>query len=746
MLSRQTSRTLIRWAIFIITIIGLPLGIFAFFGVGTADWIDPFFWIQTIGVILNGGAIPTLGLQVTLMIALTVGGLIAFTLIFGRAFCSWICPYGTLLTGMGSVKKEKRELPEVMVDRNIKYGVFIGFFLASLILGRYAWCDICPIGGIWRATGPFGYDFPWLLAFPLVFFVAVGLMSVYYETRGFCKYLCPLGAFIAVLDRLSFNRIQLPSDRCVECHHCDNVCPMDIDIVNETRVELLNDPKVKKALADNNIKDLHRKDYDKLPKDLQKLISGKIKSYKVPAGECIRCYQCVDVCPVTNDTVQTPSVLLDPVTRITNFNEVNKGYTHELALKEAKRCLQCEDHPCTDACPALQDVPGYIKAISEGDPTKSLEIILETNPLPLTCGRVCPAFCKQTCVRGKNGEPIAINTLKRYSADHGRFPSIKAERKTGKRVAVIGAGPAGLTVAWELTKMGHEVKMFEALSVAGGMLAVGIPEYRLPAKILNKEVENIQRFGAELEMEKRIGPDYNFQEIFDEGYDSIFVGVGAHVPKAMRIEGEELEGVLPATDFLRDVNLGNEVKIGKRVAVIGGGNVAMDAVRTSLRLGAEKVLLVYRRAEEQMPADPLEIEESKEEGVEYHLLRNPTKILGQDGKVIGMEIIKMKLGEPDSSGRRRPVPIEGSEYRVNVDNVIPAISQAPDLDWVPEGTVDITKWTTIDAVEKTGETKVKGIYAAGDDVTGPKTVIEAVAAARKAAKAIDAFLRSGKAS
>jgi formate dehydrogenase major subunit len=244
-------------------------------------------------------------------------------------------------------------------------------------------------------------------------------------------------------------------------------------------------------------------------------------------------------------------------------------------------------------------------------------------------------------------------------------------------------------------------------------------------------------------MEKRIGPEYNFQEIFDEGFDAIFVGVGAHVPKAMRIEGEDLEGVLPATDFLRDVNLGNEVKIGARVAVIGGGNVAMDAVRTSLRLGAKKVLLVYRRAEEQMPADPLEIEESKEEGVEYHLLRNPTKIIGQDGRVVGMEIIKMKLGEPDASGRRRPVPIEGSEYRVKVDNVIPAISQAPDLDWVPEGTVDITKWTTIDAVEKTGETKVKGIYAAGDDVTGPKTVIEAVAGARKAAKAIDKFLRSG---
>jgi formate dehydrogenase major subunit len=263
---------------------------------------------------------------------------------------------------------------------------------------------------------------------------------------------------------------------------------------------------------------------------------------------------------------------------------------------------------------------------------------------------------------------------------------------------------------------------------------------------LDQEIENIKSFGAELETDRQIGDDFNFKHIFDEGYDAIFVGVGAHVPKAMRLEGEDLEGVIPATDLLRDVNLGKEVKLGEKVAVIGGGNVAMDAVRTSLRLGAKKVILVYRRAEEQMPADPLEVEESREEGVEYHLLRNPTKIIGQDGKVVGMEIIKMKLGEPDSSGRRRPVPIEGSEYRIKVDNVIPAISQAPDLNWVPEGTVDITKWNTIDAKENTGETKVKGIYAAGDDVTGPQTVIEAVAGARSAAKAIDKFLRSKKAS
>jgi formate dehydrogenase major subunit len=751
MLSRQTTRTLFRWAIFIIVLIGLPLGFFAFFIYGTLCIIDPFFYIQRVGILIgeilgiNEG--PGFGSDINLiLITVTVAGIIIFTVIFGRAFCSWICPYGTMLTFFGKIKKDKRELPEVLRDTNIKYGILLGFFLSALVLGRYAWCDVCPIGAFYRTSGPFVYQFTWLLVFPLVFFVAIALMAVYYEPRGFCKYLCPLGAFIAILDRVSLNRVQLPSDRCVECHKCDDVCPMGIDVVNGTRFELLNDPEVDSALKAEGITNLSRENFDELPKELQDKISKNLKYYKVPPGECIRCYQCVDVCPIHNERTATPPTLLDPETRITNFQEVNKGYTPELALKEANRCLQCEDHPCLDACPASQDVPGYIKAIAEGDPSKSLDIILDTNPLPLTCGRVCPAFCKNVCVRGKNGDPIAIPILKRYAADHGKFPKIKAERKTGKQVAVIGAGPAGLTVAWELTKMGHEVKMFEALPRGGGMLAVGIPEYRLPNKVLDQEIENIQSIGAELETDRRIGDDFNFKHIFDEGYDAIFVGVGAHVPKAMRLEGEDLKGVIPATDLLRDVNLGKEVKLGEKVAVIGGGNVAMDAVRTSLRLGAKKVILVYRRAEEQMPADPLEVEESKEEGVEYHLLRNPTKIIGQDGKVVGMEIIKMKLGEPDASGRRRPVPIEGSEYRVKVDNVIPAISQAPDLSWVPAGTVDITKWNTIDAKEKTGETKEKGIYAAGDDVTGPQTVIEAVAGARSAAKAIDKFLRSGKAS
>jgi glutamate synthase (NADPH/NADH) small chain len=743
MRSRQIARFIIRLAIFIIVLIGLPLGGFAFFSLGTVCFIDPFFWLQSIAVIIGGGSVPDVNLHISLMITITVGGLIIFTIIFGRAFCSWICPYGSLLSGLGWLRKEKRDLPEVLQDTNIKYGVLLGFFLAALILGRYAWCDVCPIGGFYRATGPFASPFPWLLTFPLVFFGAIALMAIYYDTRGFCKYLCPLGAFIAILDRISLNRVQLPSDRCVECHKCDDICPMGIDLVNKTRYELLNDEEVKKALDKAGIKNLSREKFDELPKDLQDIISKNLKYYKVPAGECIRCYQCVDICPVLNDKDTVPVTMLEPEVRIKHFNEVNPGYTTEEALKEASRCLQCEDHPCMDACPASQDVPAYIKAIVDGDPSKSLEIILDTNPLPLTCGRVCPAFCKSVCVRGKNGDPIAIPTLKRFAADYGKFPKIKPERKTGKRVAVIGSGPAGLTVAWELTKMGHNVTIFESLPVAGGMLAVGIPEYRLPEDVLNKEVENIKYFGAELKTSTSIGKDNDFNELFKQGYDAIFVGVGAHVPREMRIPGEELDGVIHATDFLRDVNLDKEVKIGKKVAVIGGGNVAMDAVRTSLRLGAEKVMIIYRRAEEQMPANPMEVEESREEGVEYHFLRNPTKIIGQNGKVVGMELIKMKLGEPDASGRRRPIPIEGSNYTIKVDTVIPAISQAPDLSWVPEGTVNITKWNTFEVDEKTGATSRKGIYAGGDDVTGPKTVIEAVAAARLAAKAIDGFLRSG---
>lgn len=743
-IKRQQTRWIVRLAIFFIAWIGVPLLLFTFFWYGTLCFADPFFWLQRLVILAGQGTLLDAGNRTLILISIAVFGLIIFTIIFGRAFCSWICPYGTMLDLMGKVKPEKRHLPEAIQERSIKYGVLLGFMVSAIALGWPVFCDICPAGAAWRASGPFAYAFPWLLMLSLMFFFVVTIMAVLYDARGWCKFLCPLGAFIAIIDKISFHRVHLPADRCVECGRCEDVCPMDIDLLDDVRYEFLNDEQVRKVLGDAGITNPSREKFDELPKEVQDVLSKKVKSYRVPAGECIRCFQCVDRCPILTDQTVVPTAMLDPLERVHHFKEVNLGYTEELAVKEANRCLQCDDHPCLDACPAQQDVPGYIKAIMDVDPSKSLEIILDTNPLPLTCGRVCPAFCKKVCVRGKSGEPIAIPTLKRYAADFGRFPKIKAERKTGKRVAVIGSGPAGLTVAWELAKMGHGVTIFEDLSVSGGMLVVGIPEYRLPKKILNKEIEHIKALGVEIKNDSPIGKEIGIKELFDQGYDAVFIGVGAHIPRAMKVPGEDLEGVYHASVFLKDVNLGKEVKVGKKVAVIGGGNVAMDAVRTSLRLGAEKAMIVYRRAEEQMPADPLEIEESKEEGVEYHLLRNPTKIFGKDGKVVGMELIKMELGEPDSSGRRRPVPIEGSEYVIDCDMVIPAISQSPDLSWLPDNLgIGITKWNTVDVDDATGMSAMEGVFAAGDDVSGPATVIEAVAGARKTAKAIDELLRRG---
>jgi glutamate synthase (NADPH/NADH) small chain len=746
-LKRQQARWIFRLAIFFIAWIGVPFLMFTFFWYGTMCFADPFFWLQRLGILIGQGTLLDAGNRTLILISLTVFGLIIFTIAFGRAFCSWICPYGTLLDLLGKVKSNKKHLPEAIQEKSIKYGVLLGFLVSAMALGWPVWCDICPAGAAWRASGPFIYAFPWLLMLSLTFFFVVTIMAVFYDGRGWCKFLCPLGAFIAIVDKISLHRVRLPADRCVECGRCEDVCPMDIDLLDDVRYEFLNDAEVRKVLDEAGIRNPSREKFDELPENVRNVLSKKVKSYRVPAGECIRCFQCVDNCPIVTDQSVVPTTMLDPLERVHHFKEVNLGYTEELAVKEAMRCLQCEDHPCTDACPAKQDVPGYIKAIMDVDPSKSLEIILETNPLPLTCGRVCPAFCKQVCVRGKSGDPIAIPTLKRYAADFGKFPKIKQERETGKRVAVIGAGPAGLTIGWELAKMGHGVTIFEELNVSGGMLAVGIPEYRLPKKILNKEIDRIKAQGVEIKNESPIGKDTGIKELFDQGFDAVFIGVGAHVPKAMRVPGEELEGVYHASTFLKDVNLGQEVVVGKKVAVIGGGNVAMDAVRTSLRLGAKKAMIVYRRAEEQMPADPLEIEESKEEGVEYHLLRNPTKIIEKDGKVVGMELIKMELGEPDSSGRRRPVPIEGSEYVIECDMVVPAISQSPELSWLPAEDLGIviTKWNTVEVNEATGMSAMEGVFAAGDDVSGPATVIEAIAAARVTAKAIDAYLRKDKA-
>jgi glutamate synthase (NADPH/NADH) small chain len=428
----------------------------------------------------------------------------------------------------------------------------------------------------------------------------------------------------------------------------------------------------------------------------------------------------------------------DASARIRNFDEVASGYSKEEAIAEAQRCISCKKAPCNEACP-LHCLPAeYIGLIAEGEFDQALAQILEYNPLAASCGRVCVHYCEGSCTLGKKGTPLAIAWLKRAAADYGQA-QVKPGAPTGKKVAVIGSGPAGLTVAWECAKAGHAVTIFEAHKLAGGMLWAGIPSYRLPREAIEEDVQRVLDLGVELRLESPIGSEQELRDLVEE-FDAVFVGIGAHEPRWMGIEGEELEGVLHAIDFLRDVNSGKEVKVGKKTAVIGGGNVAMDAVRTARRLGAES-FIVYRRAREQMPADEAEIEETEEEGIVINFLTNPTRILGEGGKMTGLECLRMELGEPDESGRRRPVPVEGSEFVMEADMMIQAISQRPDISWLAEGSAfEITRWNTFVVDPESNQTSVKGIFAAGDDVSGPATIVEAVADARKAAKGIIEYL------
>jgi glutamate synthase (NADPH/NADH) small chain len=424
--------------------------------------------------------------------------------------------------------------------------------------------------------------------------------------------------------------------------------------------------------------------------------------------------------------------------RVHNFEEVALGYTEEEAIIEARRCLSCKESRCVEACPASVNAPAYIKQIAEENFVEALRVIMEDNPLPGTCGRVCPHPCEGQCLRGNKGEAIAIAWLKRFVADAVDASQLKIEpqQPTNKIVAIVGSGPAGLTAAYALRLLGHKVTVLESLPVVGGMLAVGIPGYRLPKHVIQKEIGFIKSLGVEIQTNTKIN---SLDELFNQGYDAIFIGVGAHLSRRLDIEGTDLQGVLYATPFLKEVNLGNKVQLGHRVAVIGGGNVAIDAVRTALRLGSKQAFIVYRRSIEEMPASREEIEEAEEEGVKIHFLAAPTKIIGRNGRVIGMECIRMELGEKDSSGRRRPVPIEGSEFDLELDNVILAISQSPDLSWLPKGRLEISRGTLVVNPE-TCATNRKGVYAGGD-VVKPATVIEAIAAGKTAAKAIHSYLR-----
>jgi len=447
--------------------------------------------------------------------------------------------------------------------------------------------------------------------------------------------------------------------------------------------------------------------------------------------------------------------------RIKNFREVPLGYTEDEAAEEARRCLQCKKPACSTGCPVEIDIPAFISLVAEKQFAAAARKIKETNSLPAVCGRVCPQEiqCESKCVVGKKGEPVSIGRLERFVADWEREkgkvePPPKAKLKN-KKVAVIGSGPAGLTVASDLAKLGYGVTLFEALHKTGGVLVYGIPEFRLPKAIVQAEVDFVESLGVEIKTNSLIGTLYTVPELMEMDYEAVFIGIGAGGPMFMNIPGEALNGVYSANEFLTRSNLmkaylfpayDTPIKKSKKVAVVGAGNVAMDSVRTAIRLGAEEVYLVYRRSEQEMPARIEEIERAKEEGAIFKLLTNPVRIIGDDkGWVTSMECIRMELGEPDDSGRRRPLPVKGSEFIIEVDSIIMALgTNANPL--LPQATpgLALNKWGYITADEETCRTSIKGVYAGGDIVTGSATVILAMGAGRKAAKAIDAYLSGGR--
>lgn len=447
-----------------------------------------------------------------------------------------------------------------------------------------------------------------------------------------------------------------------------------------------------------------------------------------------------------------------PFIRRRNFKEVALGYTVENAIAEANRCLDCKKPLCVEGCPVEIDIPGFIRAIAEGDFEFAIKILKEKNCLPAVCGRVCPQEeqCESRCILLKKGAPIAVGRLERFAADWEakqdsiQTPSLK--KKTGKKVAVIGSGPAGVTVAGDLTLLGHDVTMYEALHEPGGVLTYGIPEFRLPAKVVTREIDNLQKLGVKLVCNFVVGKTYSLQKILEE-FDAVFVGTGAGLPWFMNIPGENLNGVYSANEYLTRVNLmrGFEypktytpVVRHKRVAVVGGGNVAMDCARTALRLGAEKVAIVYRRSENELPAREEEYENAVEEGVKFHFLTLPEKLYGNDeGWLKEIECSRMELGEPDASGRRRPVRIDNSEFIMKMDACIIAIGNSPNP-IIPQTTPDlkVSKWGTIEADEETLKTSVDRVWAGGDIVTGAATVILAMGAGRRAARSMHAYLSS----
>ncbi len=450
----------------------------------------------------------------------------------------------------------------------------------------------------------------------------------------------------------------------------------------------------------------------------------------------------------------------DPKARGKNFNEVPYGYSEETAIREAQRCLKCKKPSCVAGCPVEIDIPGFISLIEGGDFIGAAKKIKETNALPAVCGRVCPQEeqCEVKCILAKKGDPVAIGRLERFAADYernaGKVQVPKIAASTGKKIAVVGSGPAGLTVAGTLRLLGHDVTVFEALHKTGGVLVYGIPEFRLPKAIVEAEVDYLKKMGVKFVTNYVIGKIRTVDAVLSE-YDAVFLGTGAGLPLFLGVPGENLNGVYSANEYLTRSNLmkaylfpkyDTPIVLGKNVAVIGGGNVAMDSARTALRLGADNVHIIYRRSRDEMPARKEESHHAEQEGIQFHILTNPVAFIGDENNwVREIECQKQELGEPDDSGRRRPVPIKGSEFRIPVDTVVVAIGNSPNP-LVPATTpgLDTGRKGNIVADEQTGSTSREGVYAGGDIVTGAATVILAMGAGRKAAQAIDAYVMNGK--
>mgnify|MGYP000882727344 CR=1 FL=1 len=462
---------------------------------------------------------------------------------------------------------------------------------------------------------------------------------------------------------------------------------------------------------------------------------------------------------MTAGTKKLEMPVQDPQVRKNNFDEVATGYTEEMAVEEAKRCLNCKNRPCVSGCPVGVEIPDFIALVKEGKFEEAYRTIRETNTLPAVCGRVCPqeSQCEGKCVRGVKGEPVGIGRLERFAADYhmknaaaagetGRHPEA-----TGPKAAVVGAGPSGLTCAGELARLGYAVTVFEALHKPGGVLVYGIPEFRLPKKIVSAEIGNLKRMGVKIETDIVIGKTITVDELFERGFQAVFIGSGAGFPTFLGVEGENLNGIYSANEYLTRINLmkayreeyETPILKGKRVAVVGGGNVAMDAARSALRIGAEEVSVLYRRSRAEMPARREEVEHASEEGVKFRMLTNPVRFLGDDkGWLRGVECIKMELGEPDASGRRRPIARKGSEFVLDIDTAVIAVGTSPNplIRKTTKG-IEANGRGCIIASEETGETSRPGVFAGGDTVTGAATVILAMGAGKKAAAAMDRYIK-----